>query len=176
MVQIFNRILWIPIEWLEFAFECFESRSKGLNLHSNGSNGYNLHSIASNLFRVVQTHIWMHRIPFEWFKLRFERFECLLSGSNLDSNGSNPFRMSRICIWLLRIWFEGFKFAFEWLELVHTVRICIRTLRILFEGYKFAFECVESCPKGTNLDSNALSLVWMFRISTRMLRIPFEWF
>ena len=30
-------MLRIPVEWLEFEFECFESLSNGSNLHSNAS-------------------------------------------------------------------------------------------------------------------------------------------
>ena len=78
----------ISLEWLEFAFECFESLSKGSNVHSN----------ASNLVRMVRICTRMLRIPFEWFEFAFECFKSLSSALNLDSNASNPFRMVRICI------------------------------------------------------------------------------
>ena len=79
-------MLRIPLERFKFAFECFESLSSGLNLHSNGS----------NLFQVVQ--IWirmlqMLRMPFECFEFVFECFESLSSCSNLHSNASNPFEV-----------------------------------------------------------------------------------
>ena len=76
-------MLRIPFEWFEFAFKCFESRSSGSNLHSNGSNA----------FQVVLIWIRMLRIPFEWFEFAFKCFESRSSGSNLDSNASNLFRM-----------------------------------------------------------------------------------
>ena len=38
MVGIGIRMLRIPFEWLELAFECFESQSNGRNWHSNASN------------------------------------------------------------------------------------------------------------------------------------------
>ena len=60
-------------EWLEFAFECFESLS----------NGYHLHLNASNPFRVVQMWIRILQIPFEWLEFAFERFKSLSNGSNL---------------------------------------------------------------------------------------------
>ena len=70
MVRICIRMLQIPFEWLEFAFECSESLSNSLKLHSN----------ASNPFRVVQISI---RIPFEWFEFAFECFESGSNASNL---------------------------------------------------------------------------------------------
>ena len=48
MIPICIRMVGISFQWLEYAFECFESRSKGLNLHSN----------ASNLVRMVRICIW----------------------------------------------------------------------------------------------------------------------
>ena len=87
MVRICIRMLRIPFDWFEFAFECLESFSNGLNLHSNP-------------FRMVQICI---RILFEF---AIECFESL-------SNASNPFRLVRICIRMLRIPFERFKFAFK---------------------------------------------------------------
>ena len=107
----------IPIEWLEFAFECFESLS----------NASNLHSIDSNPSRMVRICIRMLRIPFEWLEFAFECFESLSNGSNFHSNASNPFkngsnlhsndsnpyRMVRICIRMLRIPFEWLEFAFD---------------------------------------------------------------
>ena len=68
-------------EWLEFAFKCFESLSRGSNLDSN----------ASNLFQMVLNWIQMLGIPFKWLESAFECFESLSNGSNLHSNASNPF-------------------------------------------------------------------------------------
>ena len=77
-----------PFEWLEFASKCFESLSKGLNLHSN----------ASNLFQVVRIWIRMLRISFEWFEFAL-------------GNALNPFRMVLICIRMLRRPFECYEFG-----------------------------------------------------------------
>ena len=83
-------MLPIPFEWFEFAFECFESLSNGLNLHLNASlNGYNLHSNDLNPFRMVRICIPMLQIPFECFEFAFECFESLSNGFNLHSNASN---------------------------------------------------------------------------------------
>ena len=57
-------MLPISFEWFEFAFECSESLSNGLNLDSNcsnldsygsnlDSNGSNFHSNVSNPFQVL---------------------------------------------------------------------------------------------------------------------------
>ena len=89
---------WISFEWLEFAFECFDSHSNSLNLHSN----------ASNPFPMVRISIWMlwisFEVAFEWLeslfnvKIAFKCFETRSNGSNLHLNASNPFWMVRICI------------------------------------------------------------------------------
>ena len=73
----------MPVEWLEFAFELFESLSKGSNLDSN----------TSNPFRFI---IRMLQIPFEKFEFAFVCFKPHSNGSNLHSNASNPFQMGRI--------------------------------------------------------------------------------
>ena len=67
MVEICIRILRIPFEWLEFAFEYLESLSKGLKLDLK----------ASNPFRMIRIWSGMLRIPFEWFKFALEWFESL---------------------------------------------------------------------------------------------------
>ena len=72
------------LEWLEFAFERFEFRSKGSNLHSNASN------------------------PFEWFKFAFKCCESLSKGLKLRSNASNPVQVVRICIRMARMPFKWF--------------------------------------------------------------------
>ena len=72
-------MLRIPFEWLELAFECFESRSNGWNWHSN----------ASNPNRMVGIGIRMLRIPIEWLELAFEYFES-------RSNGSQPWLLFTI--------------------------------------------------------------------------------
>jgi len=72
MVRICIRMLRIPFEWFEFAFECFESFSKGSNLHSN----------ASNPFRMVRICIRMLRIRFKWLEFAFECFESVSNGWN----------------------------------------------------------------------------------------------
>ena len=139
----------ISFEWLEYAFECFESSSNGWNLHSNSLNpfewlelafsyferfsiGWNWHSNASNLVQMVRVGIRMLRIPFEWLKLAFKCFESCSNGWNWHFNTSNAF-------WLVGISIRMFQMAFKWLEL--------------------AFECFES-----------RSIV---RIGIRMIRIPF---
>ena len=107
MVRICIRMLRIPFDWFEFAFECFKSLSNGSNVHSNGSNPFRKIRIcisnASNPFQIVRIWIRKLRIPFEWFEFAFECFESLSNGSNLHSNASNPFRMVQICIRMLRI-------------------------------------------------------------------------
>ena len=75
------RVLRIPFEEFEFAFECYESLSNASNLQSN----------ASNPFRMVQMCIGMVRISFEWFEFGFESFKSVLNDSNLHSNASNLF-------------------------------------------------------------------------------------
>ena len=145
MVRICIRMLQIPFEWFEFAFECFQSISNGLNLHSN----------ASNLVRKVRICIRMLSIPFEWFEFALEffesifewfefAFECFQSisyGLNLHSNASNLVRRVRICIQMLQIPFKWFEFALEFFESI-------------FEWFEFGFECFESHSKGSNLHSN----------------------
>ena len=150
MVQISFQMVWIALEWFEFAFECFESHSIGSNLHSNA---------------------------FKWVEFAFECFEFRSNGLNLHSNASNPVRMVRIgilmvqvCIQMpirmVRIWirivripFKWFEFAFECFKShwsgsnlhsnpsnpVRMVWFCIQILRIPFEWFKFPFECFESC-------------------------------
>ena len=76
-------MLQIHFESLEFAFECFESLSGGLNFNSN----------ALNPFRMVRICIRMLQIPFEWFEFAFECIESLSNGSNLHSNASNSLRV-----------------------------------------------------------------------------------
>ena len=67
-------MLRIPFEWLEFAFQRFQSLSNGSNLNSN----------ASNFFQMVRICIRTLRIPFEWLEFQLECFELL-------SNASIPF-------------------------------------------------------------------------------------
>ena len=103
MLRIGMRMLSMPFEWLEFAFDFFEPRLKDSNLHSN----------AQNLVQMVRLLIRMFRIPFKWFEFTFEcfefGFECfesLSNGQNLHSNASNPFRIVRI--WICKLAFECF--------------------------------------------------------------------
>ena len=87
MIQISIRI---PLEWFEFALECFESILNGYNFSFEclecHLRGLNLHSNASNLVRMLQ-------ISFECLEFTFEWFKSLSSGLNFDSNASLPFRM-----------------------------------------------------------------------------------
>ena len=53
MVQISIRKLLIPFEWLEFAFECFETLSNGSNLHSNASNPVRMIRICIRMLRIL---------------------------------------------------------------------------------------------------------------------------
>ena len=91
----------IPLEWLQFAFECLIFVTNGSNLHSNASN---LHSNAlnpfqivrywlSNLIRMARICIRMLRIPFEWFEFAFEFFLSGSKGSNLHLNASKFVRL-----------------------------------------------------------------------------------
>ena len=67
MVGVRIRTLQIQLEWLELAFECFESRLNGWSWHSN----------ASNPVRVVGVGI---RIQYKWLELAFERFQSRSNG------------------------------------------------------------------------------------------------
>ena len=171
-------MLRMPLEWLEFGFECFESLSNNSSLHLNASNP--LLSNASNLLRIVRICIRMLRMSFEWVEFAFECFEPLsnlhLNPSNpfrtfriYNSNGSNPFRMVRVCIRMLRIPFEWFEFAFEGSNLrsnasnpFQMVWIWILMLRIPLEGL--------------NLHSNGSNPFRVVIICIRMLQMPSEWF
>ena len=93
MVTICVRMLRIPNEWLEFAFECLESLSNGSNLYTN----------ASNFLRTFRILIQMLRISFEWFEFAFK---CHSNDSSLHLNALKPFRM-------LGIRFEWLEFAFQ---------------------------------------------------------------
>ena len=89
-------MLRIWFEVCEFAFECLESLSNGLNLDMNASNSFQ-----------------MFRLPFEWFEFAFDSFESISNCSNLHSNASIPFRMVRISIRMRRIPLERLEFGFE---------------------------------------------------------------
>ena len=118
----------------------------------------------SNRFQIVRIWIRMLWNPFDWFEFALECVKSLSSGSNLHANASNPFWVVRICPRILQIPFEWSEwFAFEWFE----------SLWIPFDRLELTFECFESRSKGMNLDSNALSLVWMV---IQMLQISFEYF
>ena len=121
-VRISIRMLRILFEWLEFAFECFESRtnswiwirmvrtfeyafecfescSKCSNFYSNASNPFQNIKIcsylnASNLVQMVRIFIWMIRNPFEWLELNFV---------------SNLVQKIQICIWMVECKFAPFK-------------------------------------------------------------------
>ena len=70
MLRICIKMVRIPFEWLEFAFERFIFLSNDSNLDSN----------SSNLVRSVQIWIRMLRMPFEWFEFALECFEFLSNG------------------------------------------------------------------------------------------------
>ena len=141
-----------PLKWFEFGFECFESLLKRIQsiriqirTTSNGFEGFEGFEFKFKPFErdlnANSSHskgIPMLRIPFEWFKFEFERFESLSSGLNLDSNA---------------------------LTHLEVVRIWIRMLRILFEWFIFAFQCFDSLSSGSNLDSNVWNFIWMLWIS-----------
>ena len=87
MLPVCIRMVRIPVEWFEFAFDCFiecfefaleslESLSKDSNLHSNGYNPC----------RMVPICIRLLRMSFECFQFAFEWLESVLNGSNLHSN------------------------------------------------------------------------------------------
>ena len=142
-------VLPIPFKWLELAFECFEWYWNDWNWHSIAlnavRNGCNWDLNPSNSIRMVGICIRVVRIPFEWLELAFECFESRLNGWN----------------WHSMLWMP-----FKWLEL--------------------AFECFESCSNGWNWHLSAIRTVGigilMFRmlcemvgIGIRILQIPFEW-
>ena len=160
MVGIGIQMLQIPFEWLELAFERFESCSNGWNWHLNASNaflmgwigmqfelcsnGSNLHSNASNPVLMVGI-----------------LFECLESRSNGWNLHSNPVRMIWICIQMVRISFEWFEFAFKW-------------FKSRLNAWKFAFECFETRSNGWNLHSSASNTVQKVEFALSALN-PFEW-
>ena len=82
MVGTGIRMLRLPFEWLELAFECFES------------------------VQMVGIGIRMPRMPFKWLELAFERFESRSNGWNWHLNASIPVRMVGIGIRMLQLPFE----------------------------------------------------------------------
>ena len=143
-------MLQISFEWLQFAFECFES-----------------HSNASNPIRIVRICIQILPIPFKLFEFGFEQFEFLSNCQNLHSNSSNPFRMVRIWIQISQIPFEWLELAFEWFEsfsngqnLISNASNFFRMLRISLESLEFAFECFKSLSNGQNLQHCILQNVY----------------
>ena len=173
MFGIGIRMLRIPHECLElafdcfksldFAFLCFQSRSNGWNWHSSALNGIEMIGIGILLLRMlcetVVIGIWILQISFECLEFAFECFESCSNGWNWHSSVLNPVRM--VGIGILMLWVP-----FKWLEL--------------------AFECFESCSNGWNWHSSAIQTVGigilMFRmlcemvgIGIRILQIPFEW-
>ena len=172
---------------LEFAFECFKSRSNSSNLHSSVSNLVEMFTIciripfewfefaiecykslsnATNPFRMVRlasNASWMFRI---WFWMLWTPFKCFqfgLNGYNLHSNALNPFQMVRICIRMFRICISVLWIPFKCFKCLHSndfwmVRICIWMLQILFKCFQF----------GLNT-SKPFRTVWI------CVRMPFEW-
>ena len=152
MVRICIQKLWIPFKRLEFAFECFESLSNGLNLDSNPSNPFRMVRICIRMpFWIVRICIRILPIPFECFEFAFKCFESLSNGLNLDSNALNPFRMVLICVRILQILFEWSEFTFECFESFESLSngldlllILIQIPQIPFEWLEFACKCFES--------------------------------
>ena len=138
----------IPFEWLELAFQCFES----------SSNSWNWNSSASNPVRMVGIGIRVLRIPFEWLQLAFDGFKSRSNGSKWQSNASNP-------IWIVGIAIRTPRIPFA---------IAIRTLRILHKWLELAFERFESRSNGWSWHSNASNPVQMVGVGIRTLRILFE--
>ena len=182
MVRICIRMLQICFERCKFAFECFDSLSKSLNLHTNASNAFRMDRICIRMlwiwFKLLNLHsnvsnvVRKFRIWFEWLEFPFECFESLSNCSNMDSNSSNLVRMARICIGILfRISSEWFKYAFEYFKYGSNDRISIWMLQVSFEGWEFAYECFESLSNHSNLHSKASPPNRMVRIYIRMLRI-----
>ena len=177
-------MLRIWFEWLEFAFECFESLSNGLILQSIASNPFwmvqicirmlrilsNCSNLYSNPFRMVRICIRMLQILFEEFEFAFKCFEFWSNGSNLHLNASNPFQ---ICNRMLKILFELFEFAFECFESLSNGSNLHSKASNPFEWFEFGCECFESLSNGSNLHSNPFQMV---RICIRILRISFEGF
>ena len=80
----------ISCEWVEYAFECLESLSKGSNLDSNAlSTGSKLHWNTLNPFQMVPICIKMVIIPFQWLEYELECFNSHSKGSNFHSNASS---------------------------------------------------------------------------------------
>ena len=83
IVPIFIGMVTICFQWVENAFECFESCSKGLNLHSNALNLVEIfHSTGSNLH-------WNALNPFRMVRICIRMLRILSNGYNLHLNASN---------------------------------------------------------------------------------------
>ena len=135
-----TRLLRILFEWLEFAFECFQSLAKGSNLYSTLSNPFPMVRICIQMhFQMVRIFIPILPISFECLELAVECFESLSIG--------------KICIRMLGIAFESLEFAFQ-------------CFKFYLEWFDVAFECLEFL---LILDSNASNLVRRVRICIRML-------
>ena len=136
------------VEFFEFPFDCFESRSNASSLHSK----------SENLCRMVRNCIRLLRILFECFQFTFEWLESLPNGLN--------------CIRLLQISFQCFQYSFEWLESLskgsnlHLIDSNLVRMRICIQMVRFPVEF-------SNLHSN---LVQILPISLRIVRIRVEWF
>ena len=151
MLRIGIQVLWMPVEWLDFAFESFESLSNGSNLHLNASNPFRMVRIWIRMIRITRICIRMVWMPFQWLEFVFKSLKSFES----LSNASNPFQM-------VRIW-------------IRMLSIGIRMLWIPFElMLKFAFYCFESRLKGLNLHSYVSNFVRMVRIFIRIIQIPFR--
>ena len=125
MVQIYNRMLRITFEWLEFGFECFESLSNGSNLHSNASK-------------------WLEWLDFPFeslsngFKYKFEPFESDLKHSNAKSNHSHQIRNIQMQIQTICMGVKPFESDSK-----HSIQIQIPIIRKVFEAFESKFDALN---------------------------------
>ena len=77
MVRICIQMLPIPVEWLEFGVELFESFEFAFECFESLLNGSNLISNSANHFRTVRICFQILRMFFKWLEFAFECFESL---------------------------------------------------------------------------------------------------
>ena len=149
----------IPFEWLEFAFEFFESCLNGWNLHPNDLNPV----------QMVGIGIWVLRILLKWLELAFECFESHSNGWNLHSGASNPIPMVRIPVGMLGIAIQVLPIRFEWL-----LRIPVKWFKLCLNASKWFLTAWNLNSNAWNWHSNASNTVRMVGIGILILRMPFE--
>ena len=131
MVRICIRIVRIPFECFELAFQLFKSLTNGSNLHSNASNPFRMVQIS---FEWFEFEFRMLRISFEWFE-----FGCRI-----------PLEWFEFVFEWLESLSNSFEYAFA--NFVRLVRI--RIVKIPFQWFKFEFKCFQCRSNSSNLVSN----------------------